>query len=52
MVADEPSTRHGTQRDLARNSERPERNMFAQGATMTTIVSRWWGYQPDVLRAA
>ena len=51
MLADEWSTRHGTQSDLARNSERPGRNMFAQGATMTTIVSRWWGYQRDLLRA-
>ena len=34
--------RRETHRDLAQNSERPGRNMFAQGA-MTTIARRRWG---------
>jgi hypothetical protein len=32
MLADEPSTRHGTSATWPGNSERPGRNMFAQGA--------------------
>lgn len=51
MVADEPSARHGTQRDLAQNSERPGRNMFAQGATDDHDREPWSGYQRDLLRA-
>jgi len=40
----ERSTRPASCRDLGpEHSEHPGRNMFAQGATMTAIVSRWWG---------
>src|SRR5215212_3947738 len=42
MSAVERSTRPAACRDLGTgHSERPGRNMFAQGATMTAIVSRW-----------